>query len=66
MRHVSSFIIISVSESIIQFTESVDDRRMLLVELSLDKNNSITITKWNLIASSDWSPDNKMNVWLGS
>lgn len=53
------------SEFTFSFTEPVDDRRMILVELAFDKNNDITITRWNLLSSSDWIPDNSMDVWSG-
>ena len=49
----------------IQFTEPVDDRRMLLVELTFDNDHNISITRWNLLAANDWIPDNSMEVWSG-
>ena len=48
----------------IPFTVPVDDRRMLLVELTFD-NKNVTITRWNLLSSTDWIPDNSIEVWRG-
>ncbi|MCL1830410.1 MAG: hypothetical protein FWG21_03170 [Oscillospiraceae bacterium] len=57
---------LSSREFSLQFTEPVDDRRMLLVELYFDSDNNITISRWNLLAASDWIPDQSMEVWSGN
>ena len=56
---------LSVKDFAIQFTEPVDKRRMLLVELTFDGNYNMTITRWNLLAATDWIPDYSMEVWSG-
>ena len=57
---------LDAKEYTIQFTEPVDDRRMLLVELTFDADNTITITRWNLLASGDWFPSSSIDVWGGN
>lgn len=53
------------SDFTIRFSEAVDDRRMLLVELTFDKDYNMTVTRWNLLASKDWVPDFGMDIWSG-
>ena len=49
----------------ISFTVVVDTRRILLVEMTIDGGGNIKVTRWNILPSADWNPDNSMYVWSG-
>lgn len=50
----------------IRFTQNVDARRDLRVELELDADGKLSISKWSLEANANWNPDDSISLWSGT
>lgn len=50
----------------IRFTQNVDARRDLRVELILNADGKLSIAKWSLEANANWNPDDSISLWSGT
>lgn len=47
------------------WTIPVSDSQALAVEVELRDTNDYTVTRWQLISTADWTPEDDLSVWDG-